>query len=392
MHSMFAVILLTFWGFALSSCGLTTTPTPGGNRDKTYFFTRDTAFQPTPREGTSGATQLIIGDFTNDAFDDLIVLTQSSGMIFYRNITGGGFQPGTLINVTPANFNYASVFQRGLIVAESDTGILRYLSNADGAGGFKLSLAFFQSSTIEATQVLISDPDSTTSDLAVMRASGTHQLGKMGPSNFASITALGDIFPGASGRVQVGLLNDDAFTDFIFMPSSGSPKFYRGTSTGKITATATFTRGSSNNVNEVILSQLTGSSLLDAILLTSAGVEVLENQSSSGGSFSFQNKILVGDVNVVGSRGVAADFLLNDGRQDLYLTRSSAEGVLLFNSSAEALSFENVTSTDGFAVGSQGSGAVSVVSGDFDADNRPDIAELYSNGTVRVYMNTAKGE
>jgi hypothetical protein len=94
----------------------------------------------------------------------------------------------------------------------------------------------------------------------------------------------------------------------------------------------------------------------------------------------------------VGSQLIAGDFLRQDGLNDVYLIRASGKGVLLSRSASDSLIFEDITTIDGFATSDQGSGPVDVVKGDFDGDNRLDIAELYSNGSIRVYMNTAKSE
>jgi len=367
----------------LSGCGVSTGTTPGNNRDTSYYFLKDSAFQPVRREGTSGATELIVGDFTNDNFDDLIVLTESAGMVFYRNLTGEGFLAGDLIGVTPANYNFAAVYNRGLILAESGTGSLRLLQNTSA---FSLNASYLEPRVSAATQVVVSG-----NVVAVMTES-THFIAEIGASAFQDIINLTDVFPGTSGRVQAGRINNDTLDDFMFVANSGSQaaKFYRRTNSGVQAATASVNRASSSDVNDFVLANFTGSDAVDALLLTSAGLELLENQSTA--SIVLQDKTLLGDVSAVGSQGVAGDFLRQDGLNDVYLIRSSGKGVLLSRSAADSLLFEDITAVDGFATSDQGSGAVDVVKGDFDGDNRLDIAELYSNGSVRVYMNTAKAE
>lgn len=367
----------------LLGCGVSSGTTPGNNRDTSYYFLKDSAFQPVRREGTSGATELIIGDFTNDTYDDLIVLTESAGMVFYRNTAGTGFQAGDLIGVTPANHNYAAVYNRGLMVAESGTGSLRYLQNNSG---FSLNTTFLEPRVSAATQVAIAG-----TSVAVMTES-THFMAKIGASAFQNVVSLTDVFPGASGRVQAGRINNDSLDDFMFVANAGSQtaKFYRGTSNGMQAATASVNRSSSNDVNDFVLANFTGSDAVDALLLTSAGLELLENQSTA--SIVLQNATLLGDVSSVGTQAVAGDFLRQDDLNDVYLIRASGKGVLLSRSGSDSLLFEDITAIDGFATADQGSGPVDVVKGDFDGDNRLDLAELYSNGSIRVYMNTAKSE
>ena len=368
---------------ALSGCGVSIGTTPGNNRDTSYYFLKDSAFQPVRREGTSGATELIVGDFTNDTYDDLIVLTESAGMVFYRNLTGAGFQAGDLIGVSPANYNFAAVYNSGLVLAESGTGSLRVLNNTSG---FSLNASYLEPRVSAATQVVVSGPV-----VAVMTES-THFIAEIGASAFQDIINLTDVFPGAAGRVQAGRINNDSLDDFMFVANSGSQaaKFYRRTSSGVQAATASVNRASSSNVNDFVLANFTGSDAVDALLLTSAGLELLENQSTA--SIVLQNQTLLGDISAVGSQVVAGDFLRQDGLNDVYLIRSSGKGVLLSRSAADSLLFEDITAIDGFATSDQGSGPVDVIKGDFDGDNRLDIAELYSNGSIRVYMNTAKAE
>jgi hypothetical protein len=375
--------LLVATGILFSACGLSTAPEPGNNRDTSYYFLKDSAFQPVRRDGTSGATELIVGDFTNDTYDDLIVLTESAGMVFYRNQTGEGFLAGDLIGVTPANYNFAAVYNRGLILAESGTGSLRLLQNTSA---FSLNSSYLEPRVSAATQVVVSG-----NVVAVMTES-THFIAEIGASAFQDVINLTDVFPGTSGRVQAGRINNDSLDDFMFVANSGSQaaKFYRRTNSGVQAATASVNRSSSNNVNDFVLANFTGSDAVDALLLTSAGLELLENQSTA--SIVLQDKTLLGDVSAVGSQGVAGDFLRQDGLNDVYLIRASGKGVLLSRSAADSLLFEDITAVDGFATSDQGSGPVDVVKGDFDGDNRLDIAELYSNGSIRVYMNTAKSE
>jgi hypothetical protein len=367
----------------LSGCGVSTGTTPGNNRDTSYYFLKDSAFQPVRRDGTSGATELIVGDFTDDTYDDLIVLTESAGMVFYRNLTGEGFLAGDLIGVTPANYNFAAVYNSGLVLAESGTGSLRVLNNTSG---FSLNASYLEPRVSAATQVVVSGPV-----VAVMTES-THLIAEIGASAFQDVINLTDVFPGSSGRVQAGRINNDSLDDFMFVANSGSQaaKFYRRTSSGVQAATASVNRASSSNVNDFVLANFTGSDAVDALLLTSAGLELLENQSTA--SIVLQNRTLLGDVSAVGSQLIAGDFLRQDGLNDVYLIRASGKGVLLSRSAADSLLFEDITAIDGFATSDQGSGPVDVVKGDFDGDNRLDIAELYSNGSIRVYMNTAKAD
>jgi hypothetical protein len=304
-------------------------------------------------------------------------------MVFYRNLTGAGFQAGDLIGVSPANYNFAAVYNSGLVLAESGTGSLRVLNNTSG---FSLNASYLEPRVSAATQVVVSGPV-----VAVMTES-THFIAEIGASAFQDIINLTDVFPGSSGRVQAGRINNDSLDDFMFVANSGSQaaKFYRRTSSGVQAATASVNRASSSNVNDFVLANFTGSDAVDALLLTSAGLELLENQSTA--SIVLQNQTLLGDISAVGSQVVAGDFLRQDGLNDVYLIRSSGKGVLLSRSAADSLLFEDITAIDGFATSDQGSGPVDVVKGDFDGDNRLDIAELYSNGSIRVYMNTAKAE
>lgn len=380
----FFVILVSI--SAQQGCTLNTTAVPGNNRDKTTYFSLDLAFQPERREGGSEATELIVGDFTDDDYDDLVVLTQSAGMIFYKNILGTGFQDGVLIGVTPANFNYGSVASGGIVVAESLTGSLRYLENQRILNTFTLSSTFIQNRSIEATQVLVSG-----SEIALM-TTPTNVIARLGPSSFTDALALGDVFPGAPARVQAGNLNNDERPDFMFVAVAGSqtPRFYQGTNAGMEVAGGTVSRAGVSDVNDFLLTNLVATLAPDALLLTTSGLEVLENKSTE--SFIFETADVTGDLTTVGRQAVSGDFLLADGRNDLYIIRSSGKGVLLKNSSATALDLEDVTASDGFLSSAQGSGPIDVVSGDFDGDNRLDIAELYSNTTIRIYMNTAKGE
>lgn len=385
MQTFKKAIVLGILGLSIQACRVDG-PGRGFGTDpnNAAAFIRSAAFQPQRPDGTGSGTYVLIGNFTNDSYPDLVLLTQVSGTIYYRN-TGRGFALPERLSLSSSGFSTGVTLasSTGFVAAEQGTGTLKKIKNV--SGDLLPDLSFSLSGAQTLSMALGSG--GTRTFLFALTNPGTSYMTEIQASVFSAGTAVSD-FIGKIGKVMSANLNTDSIADFIAVPRTGTDptRVYTGNSASihSLYVGTPVSRTPTDDVLDFRLGQFVGDSATDLIMMTAAGFELFENQSTSS-TFSFVPSAL--NVTTTGTKFIAGDFVNHDGKNDLYIIQSGTTGKLL--KQGENLTFEDV-SVAAFEAGAQGTSPLEVFSVDLNADGYEDLIELYSNAIIQVYINNQK--
>lgn len=380
------------------SCKATGRATTGtGSTTVTFENTAD--LQIAAESGIGAGNALVIGRFSNDSLNDIVLLTQSSGALYYKNANGSWNSPAAITATNAQNLTVG-------VGANLDSGTLIDLivdgpsiqpsivlnGGADG-GSFGSSTTFAPTGGSEPTAITyFRKSASATQGFAVVATSNTnHFYADQSAGTWGSeTTTSGSAVSNETGvKVLGGDIDGDGRSDFALIPRTGtnSVEFWKNSADSSFTNVGTLTaRSRTATINDATLTDMNDDGKPDLILATTAGLELYVNASTSGTiSFTVSTTLTPSEISTNATTIVVADFT-GDENPDIFLTRSGAKGILFSNNGS--LVFSNI-STGSFGTDSAllVSDPVRAYAADINNDGAIDLIELSSTGAITVHKN-----
>lgn len=341
--------------------------------------------------------QLLLGKFTTDSYNDMIVLT-NGGPRFYQNQSGTSWASAANISNTSgldytvgvaADLNNDSNHLLDLILFGTSVNLVTVLNGGSSGGTFASSTATTTTATSPQSMTYVAHSTSATQGFAVIGAGGSGHTfvsqtsGSWGSSNAASGSA---VTPETGVIVLAADINGDGKQDFAIVPRTGSNPIEMWINSGNSTFvldSVTISPASTHTIRDAALIDMNNDSKPDFVLATSSGLVLQLNARTSTTSLAFtESSALSGFTGNFVSMAVA-DFT-GDSRPDLFLGRSGTTGALI--SQTGTLVFTEITST-AFS-GDLATAPNRAYGVDLNNDGRLDIVELNSGGTVTVHINS----
>lgn len=375
---------ITF-GVLLTGCKGLGTPGAGTDPTATAGFVKAPAFQPLKPSGVGSATALIIANFTNDSYPDIVLMTQSSGTILYKNTDGTVYASPEQLSISSTGFSAGASISSGFIAAEQGTGTLKKILNTSGVLTQDSAFSFAGG----VTPSLAASFDGTRTYVFAFVDPGTPYITEVQAASFSAATVQANL-AGRSGKVLSVSLNSDSYPDFMAVPSTGADtiRIYRGRSLAEpiLVDGTPVARTTATDIIDFDLAQFVGTTASDLMIMTAAGFELYRNVSTTS-EFLFASNALAVSLTATGTKFVSADFVNQEGKMDLLIANETS-GASLFKQREDSLSFEDVTATA--FEGAQGSGAIQIYAADVNGDSYVDIVELFADGSIEIFINNLK--
>lgn len=353
----------------------------------------------TPTSGPVGTTVTLNGS----GFNTLL----GSNAVFFGTIPASiqSIASSTQMTVTvPAGANYQYIFASNLTAGligttgySSKPFVVTYSPN--GSNNFRSKSTLTSGSSASARNVYFADMNNDGKpDLVVANSNNTISIfpnqttSSTGTASFGSVVTLGT----ASGSVSAALALGDADSDgkldvMAVFSGTNSVAFYRNTTasagaTPSFAGIATFgTAASPIAINMVDFDGDGNSDLVVASNLATNNVSVLRNLGLVLGSLSF----LAAQTFSAGTNpsGLAIGDIDGDGNVDIAVSNRSSNNVSVLRNTSTLLGGINFASAVALTAGSS---PTAVAIGDFDGDNKLDLATANgSANSISILRNTS---
>jgi len=344
------------------------------------------------------------GDFSGDGIPDIFTTTASGDLMLWRGTGHASFRPAIKVGkgwqgmdlLAGGNdlngdgkpdllarqmdgklFLYpgtgTSAFQARLEIGQGWGGMTRLFMPGDFTGDGRVDvLAMTSTGAMRLYK-----------GIGAGRISGVGQIG----SGWHNLAAIADAGPRATGqRVPqpgAGDVDDDGMRDYLAVTSAGELRLYRGNGTGNVSGVANIPQTVSAGSRLVPLGDFNADGVADLGIIDPAGIFWFLAGNGAGGYRSpvqigqgWQGMdAVIGGVDFDGDRKL--DVLARDSASNLQLYRGNGNGSWVGGRSQVGHGWGDMNAL--FSVG------------DFDGDQRPDIAARRTDGALILYSTNGVG-